>query len=159
MHGDEKMNGKLKIGITIALLVGFVLVAGCEKIEAGSVIGDARIVSLDLTQSTHGSFVMGSGVIGTNTYYYYYLVDDDGNYYLRKADTDNSKISMDAGNDTAYVRVSIDRKGMDLFCESKNPTPQTVDECIPQNGAILNYEFHVPPGTITKKFNADVNGE
>ena len=125
-----------------ALLFTSVMCMGCIDANPPETYA---IYSLDFGGEVSGSFVLGTGSIDTDLYYYFYLQDQDGAYHLRKTLVDNSRIFMDDSitRDNAYVII------YDCMCDHDCPTICTTT--IYDGG-----EFHVPKGTITKKFNADV---
>ena len=119
----------LSIGIIL------VLVSGCIDIYSHEQPEKIYIISLDAGNEVSGSFILGGGQIGTDSFYYYYQKNADNSYVLKKAETDRSKIFMDTNGgingdfgESPYVLVYPGKW----------------------------YEFHVPSKTIIQRFNANV---
>jgi len=141
------------IGFMVCL---FVLGAGCvSNHELSKEQSTEHIVSLDFKSEVSGSFSLGSGSIDEEQYFYYYRQESDGALTLQKSPTWRSRLYMDSTPDTARIELTH-WKGGYLTCGND----ETIEHCkrwADMNGWII-YNYHVPPGTVTKQFNANVRG-
>ena len=142
---------KIPLFLVCVLLVTITLFSGCihQWRNLDRVISEDNIVSLDLGQSTHGSFLLGAGSINSISYYYYYKIETDGAYTLQKAPTEKSKIYMDSTTRTSRVVIL----NMDEY-PSQCRDDQTDEDCR-RTAWVMNkeYVFHVPKGTIVEEYD------
>jgi len=142
-----------RIMCIIALITLMVLSSGCTGYTwryIDRTISDDKIVSLDLGQVTEGSFFLGCGSIGGETYYYYYKAESDGAFTLQKVPTKFSRIYMDTTPENSHVVISNG---------DVNPTQcrsdWSDDLCRKEAWVIQkNYVFHVPKGSIKQDYDA-----
>lgn len=152
------MNNKTVL-IILSIGIILVLVSGCTTPSYHSralsrQLSDEHIISLDLGSQLHGSFFLGTGSMNERMYYYYYRAEADGSYTLQKAPTDSSKIFMDATPTTAHI-ITLNGGPDPYNCEERLSDTQCKlagDEYV----WFKAYEFHVPPGTIIERYNANV---
>jgi|WetSurMetagenome_2_1015567.scaffolds.fasta_scaffold495118_2 hypothetical protein len=101
---------------------------------------DTRIISLKDTALTHVSFTLGSGVIDQKPSFMYYKVVDNG-FQLKSVPASMTTIIEDE-NDKPFIREYY-KIWYTLFTHTKN------------GYKTLNYEIHIPNGSIIRQFNLD----
>ena len=136
-HKKKEENSQCGIDDYPQLLIptGFCAISLCVLILMVSISASHyskivcdKIVSIEMSYETQGTFVLGTGVIDNITYYITYEDFNQGQYKLRKFETEKTFIVET--NDTHYYVSHI--KNRNEFDD--------------------NYYIYVPVGTITKEF-------
>jgi len=115
--------------IIVSLFLVFVI--GCKTNEY-----TLQIASISTDSTISGSFFLGSGMIGEESYYITYAKTNNGGYRMYKFKTNRSVIYED-GNENPYVTYFL-----------RSDYAHSVKGIAYASSA----EFHVPKGTIVREF-------
>ena len=111
------------------------------------IIRSTPIISLkDGQAELKGSFILGTGGVGTETYYYVYEVVGDNVYKLRKINTNSSTIKEFDGNPQLNTIYTV-----------SSPTffNRITEICNVDYERKSSYEINVPKGTIIRNFKVE----
>jgi len=130
------------IGFIITLVLSIFLILLLQSIFALTRLEPVqyRIQSIADNSEIHGSFVLGSGSINSETYYCYYYNHIDGGYALGKTSTNNSRI-IEWNKSYAVREVNYSICDSEWWIVNRHRTGGTI--------------FRVPRGTIKRRFNLD----
>jgi hypothetical protein len=104
---------------------------------------NTTIYSLRTIDSISGSFVLGTGSVGSDTYYAYYTQASDGAYSINKLEADQVKIYMD--RDSGGVLTKVWGKIDDENLAKHWGWSETI---------FSHYEFHLPYGSLVQEYSA-----
>jgi hypothetical protein len=137
-------------GLVIGAMVGCVaaLVIGSFAPRHDVVYGPATLVSLGTSNGVKGTFIWGSGGIGSDMQYHFYFLNDDGSVTPRQVEADD------------YVRITEDKTLKDVgywsntFSERDPSSPLYHWAFGGNNPVLVNQLFRVPVGTVEHRFAA-----
>lgn len=123
----ERTKESIEAAVMVALF--FALAVGISAIPATE--SYAPIYSLGDGSQMHGSFILWTGTIKSESMYIFYVQTRDGGYY-KESIPDSAMVYMDQ-NDNPFLKTKL---WMNMP---------------------MQYELHVPKGTITKQYSLGVN--
>lgn len=106
-----------------------------------TVVKHQPIVSLNTTMNTHGSFVLGTGVIRSEEVYTAFQQRRDGAYTKVYFEADETLIYQDTARENSHAKL--------IYKKVTRGWPFERTDMI-----LDKIKLHVPKGTVVKQFNA-----
>ena len=140
----QHKKGQFGGSILSSVFILGLLIVGCyifhkEKTAGCEIKEDVTpIYSLNLNNEMQGSFILGIGGFGTETYYYFYKQDENG-------------VLLDKEN-AEYLRIIEDDDNIPSLREYSCSCTFATCENIPKRA------LYVPEGTIRKQYDVNPSG-
>lgn len=135
------------ISAVISFAVGLIVTAiAASSVPASSyTAGSQPLAALSTGSETSGSFFLGSGTIDEEPSYTYIVQESDGALFLKSMSAEDVAVYEDASPSTATLSYEIEI--VDNWWLHFRPFERRM----------VNYEFHIPAGSVTRDFTVSTS--
>lgn len=159
--------------LTLVIAVNLNINTSTKLKRVEKVADTKEVIALNLDNSKEGTFFLGSGSVGNESYYVFYTKDNDGNINLQKVCSDEATLKCCTDDETPKVEeyVAVSQKILtskptfwnNTFREYFLYKNYNVGDVVSETSAtmrgddIVKTVIHIPEGSIKNNYDVSLN--